>query len=33
MALWWLQGLDEDHKGGFCDHSVRKCVVMATWVD
>ena len=23
MALWWLQGFDEDHKGGFCDHSVR----------
>ena len=23
MALWWLHGLAEDHKGGFCDHSVR----------
>ena len=23
MALWWLHGLVEDHKGGFCDHSVR----------
>ena len=23
MALWWLHGLAEDHKGGFRDHSVR----------
>ena len=23
MALWWLQGLVEDHKGGLCGHSVR----------
>ena len=23
MALWRLHGLAEEHKGGFCDHSVR----------
>ena len=23
MALWWLHGLTDDHKDGFCDHSVR----------
>ena len=23
MALWWLNGLAEDHKGGFYDHSVK----------
>ena len=23
MALWWLHGLAEHNKGGFCDHPVR----------
>ena len=23
MALWWLHGMAEEHKGGFCCHSVR----------
>ena len=23
MVVWWLHGLAEDHKGGFCGHSVR----------
>ena len=22
MTLWWLHGLAEDHKGGFCGHLV-----------
>ena len=22
MGLWWLHGLAEDHKGGFCGHLV-----------
>ena len=36
MVLWWIQGLADDHTGGFCGYSVwhrLQRVVLSTWVD